>query len=335
MFSDRTLKKIKLIGLPLFFSLGFFLVVTEYAINHPLRSLFLLSFALVAASTVVLARALTSGVESTPVYLISLISLIVSFVLGISIGKFFYNNVQLFALPVKNPTTVEESMQNFSVSEQLPPTTKNMPEEFKFYGDAAYWADRVVSGEGAFILYFRHAEREEWPLVLTYDFFEISEGIEGREQTYASAVCLSKRGIEDALIIGKTLKYLEIPITRVLSSPSCRARETATLAMGRIDEIDTGFVHLTAVPDSQREQFSKRLRDALIRNKPTEGNYVIIFGQGSTLMENSSIVFPNFTGTLTEPEESGLYLIEYSNDEFLPRWVFTNFQDFSRNLLKY
>ncbi len=204
-----------------------------------------------------------------------------------------------------------------------------------FEEDAGYWAEKILSGDGAYILYFRHAEREDWPLVVTYDYFEVTESVDGRQQTYAKAVCPSERGIEDARIIGKTFKTLGVSVKRVLSSPSCRARETANLAFGRLDEASIVFLHTTAIPASQHEEFGQLLREVLLRNSPHNGDRTIVVGHGKTLDSHASILFPAFDGELTAVEQSGFYLIEVKNGDMVPRWTFSSFTDFSRLVLHY
>ena len=34
-----------------------------------------------------------------------------------------------------------------------------------------FWANEI--SKGGYILYFRHAEREKWPIVMSYDAFEL------------------------------------------------------------------------------------------------------------------------------------------------------------------
>ena len=57
------------------------------------------------------------------------------------------------------------------------------------------------------------------------------------------AVCLSDRGIEQAKIMNFYIKLSKMKISEVISSPSCRARQTSNLAFGRIDKISNALVH--------------------------------------------------------------------------------------------
>lgn len=202
--------------------------------------------------------------------------------------------------------------------------------------DGRYWAEKIASGEGDFILYFRHAEREQWPLVAVYDYFEVSESLEGRQQSFASAVCLSERGKEDALLIGRVFDKADIPVARVISSPSCRAREMANLAFGRIDVTDRAVMSGRAVAVSlEVELYARNLHELLLRNSPQDGERVVVVGHADTLEVHKAELFPDFTRDIPTVNESGFYLIEVVGGRLIPRWAFLNFYDFARELLVY
>lgn len=202
--------------------------------------------------------------------------------------------------------------------------------------DGRYWAQQISSGNGAFILYFRHAEREKWPLVMVYDYFEVSESVEGSKQSFAAAVCLSERGKEDARIIGRVFDTAEIPVSRVLSSPSCRARETAELAFGRIDVIDRSIMYAKAVGVTlESELFSRGLLDLLMTNSPEDGERVAVVGHGGTLDVYSARLFPGSAYETPEVNESGFYLIEVVDGTLVQRWAYADVYEFARELLLY
>ena len=206
---------------------------------------------------------------------------------------------------------------------------------------AGYWAEKIVSGNGAFILYFRHAEREEWPLVPTYDYFEVSESLDGSQESFAAAVCLSERGKEDARLIGRVFDASDITVARVLSSPSCRAKETADLAFGRIDFEDSSFMYQgyresrAVGVNLEPEVYASRLLDLLLRNGPAEGERVAVVGHGSTLDVLAAELFPDFTSEIPKVDQSGFYLIEVVDGRLVPRWAFVNLNDFAREVLFY
>ena len=103
-------------------------------------------------------------------------------------------------------------------------------------------ANKIVNG--GYILVFRHAEREKWIDIQFYDAMELQNKLDADKEYFKYAVCLSDRGNIQAKMMGEYIKLLNIPIHKVISSPSCRARQTAQLAFGRIDVIKNVFLHL-------------------------------------------------------------------------------------------
>ena len=49
-------------------------------------------------------------------------------------------------------------------------------------------------------------------------------------------------------------------VSDVVTSPSCRARQTALLAFGKIDAIDNALLHRTAMMREQHPMFARQLR---------------------------------------------------------------------------
>jgi phosphohistidine phosphatase SixA len=201
--------------------------------------------------------------------------------------------------------------------------------------DGRYWAEKITSGDGAFILYFRHAEREKWPLVAVYDYFEVSESIDGRQQSFAPAVCLSERGKEDARLIGRVFETAGIPIAKVLSSPSCRARESAMLAFGRIDVTDRAILSGGAVGVRSDPESAANLIDLLVRNSPEVGEIVAVVGHSHTLETQTGELFPDLNYEIPALDESGFYVIEVVDGKLVPRWAFVDFTDLAHELLTY
>ena len=101
---------------------------------------------------------------------------------------------------------------------------------------------------GGYILHFRHAERDKWTDVEMYDALETelqngnSNSFRFAENEYfESAVCLNKRGKIQAEAMGEVIKYSKLPVSYVISSPSCRARQTADLVFGGYDFLEKKF----------------------------------------------------------------------------------------------
>ena len=98
-----------------------------------------------------------------------------------------------------------------------------------------YWVERIK--DGGLILLFRHSEREKWnSSVEGFDAFELQNNFKARNLSWYKATCLTPKGIESKLI-KEAFKHAQIKISKVVSSPSCRAIETALYSFERIDEI--------------------------------------------------------------------------------------------------
>ena len=100
-----------------------------------------------------------------------------------------------------------------------------------------YWANEILNG--GYILHFRHAERDKWIDLTMYDALESDVHNRGLDSTryaendyFSGAVCLNERGKVQARAMGEHIQKIGLPIGLVVSSVSCRARQTAELAFG-------------------------------------------------------------------------------------------------------
>lgn len=124
--------------------------------------------------------------------------------------------------------------------------------------------------QGGFVIYFRHALEEgqdQNPLDLDDC---------GTQQR------LTEAGREQARAIGSTFRELRIPVGPVLSSPICRAYDTAAIAFGSAERID--FLSLPATLDpTVREGQVDRLR-ALLGTPPDPGMNTVLVSHSNLLM---------------------------------------------------
>lgn len=205
------------------------------------------------------------------------------------------------------------------------------PEEETGRG-ATFWAKEVQSG--GLILFFRHAEREKWDSNLIFDHFEVLDGVDGRDQSWSKAVCLSEKGREEAGIISRAFSELEVPVSRVFSSPSCRAQETARLGFGRVDGTWTSLLHSTAIPSNFHEEFGIDLRNRVLSHLPAQGEKgnLVLSSHGQVLAPHSEILFGETSFEVWEVGETGFIVIEpVSNGDridLVPRFAFNTFLDF-------
>jgi virginiamycin B lyase len=100
--------------------------------------------------------------------------------------------------------------------------TSERPREAESRGDSGFAPLEVRLRRGGYVLAFRHAATDFSMTDTTRDLRDCS-----RQRN------LTADGRREARSIGREFRRLGIPVGRVLASPFCRTRETATLAFGR------------------------------------------------------------------------------------------------------
>lgn len=199
-----------------------------------------------------------------------------------------------------------------------------------------YWSNEIK--KGGYILHIRHGSREKWSTNVAYDDIELLNNLDARQTSFARAVCLTEKGVEDSKLVGEIFKILNIPIGHVVSSPSCRARETAIFAFGRIDSIEPSLLHRTAMRKDQHVVMGKKLREAVENLEIEENKNIILSGHGGTL----SYDFKNKVGIIDKMEvddvdrrlETGIVVIEKNKGKYIARHKFNNIIDIATNSIK-
>lgn len=196
-----------------------------------------------------------------------------------------------------------------------------------------YWVKEIQ--KGGFILHIRHGSREKWSTNVAYDDIELLNNLDGRETSFARAVCLTEKGVEDSKLVKEVFKSLNIRVSFVISSPSCRARETAIFAFSRIDSIEPSLLHRTAMRTDQHKEMGLKLRESIDNLKIPSDKNIILSGHGGTL----SYDFRNNVGIIDIMEaddvdrrlETGIIVIEKVNDKYIARHKFNSITDIATN----
>lgn len=170
--------------------------------------------------------------------------------------------------------------------------------------------------KGGYILYFRHAHREKWEEVEAFDLYEFASQTHDAAQTsFKRAVCLSEQGIEEARLIGKIFQLAGIPTGIVVSSPSCRAKQTAIYAFGKYDFVDNSI----RFSRSKSEKRAKVTGDSLMKFLSTveikPGTNTIVSGHSVNLDKGRGV--KGVSGESPTLLETGFYVLERSNDNTL------------------
>jgi phosphohistidine phosphatase SixA len=196
-----------------------------------------------------------------------------------------------------------------------------------------FWAKKIL--EGGYILYFRHAERDKYIDVHVYDSLESNfqpksaSGYRLGEQEYFSgAVCLNERGLIQARAIGEVISDVKLPVGKIIVSPSCRARQTASIAFGGFDKIAPVLVH-RGVYNEDFDEHKTDVKNFLAQlDVQSEKNTVVI-------AHNDVIDRVIFSNSFNGPsnivlEEGGFVVISQGVDGVLTlEHTFTNFLNFS------
>jgi phosphohistidine phosphatase SixA len=190
------------------------------------------------------------------------------------------------------------------------------------------WGKKI--SKGGYILYFRHAHRVKWDNVRAYDVVEIS-GLKSRlEQSIGDATCLSNIGVEDAKLIGELFKINKINIETVISSPSCRAMQTAQYAFGRFDKIENALLHKSVINRVHRESFAHRIKQLFVENTPSAGRNTIFVGHNGTLDKDREIIFDiDETAGLDTIQQGGFIVIENSRGKLIARHIFRDIDSYA------
>lgn len=163
--------------------------------------------------------------------------------------------------------------------------------------------------KGGFIFYCRHANRDKWDSVIGFDVYEAATGVDSSVASHSKAVCLSAQGLEEAKMMGEIFRLGQVPVGTVVASPSCRAKQTALLAFGKIDLISNGLAHTPVTNESNAAAFGQEIEHLLKTVPIIPGTNTVIAAHGNTL-ENNRQLFASGSDTLGKALlETGCYVI--------------------------
>ena len=199
-------------------------------------------------------------------------------------------------------------------------------------GNDKKWANEIL--KGGFILFFRHAERDKWLDVAMYDALESNldhkenKNFRFAEKEYFSgAVCLNSRGKIQARAMKEVIEYSGLPIGYSVSSPSCRARQTADIAFGGYQQLSQNLVY--EGPYNEKDN-SSNLKDLLLSLPIEERTNTVISAHNSVV---KCSIFKKKVCDL-KLYQGGFYVIKKDGQDLKLVYQFHNFLDFSRVFFK-
>ncbi len=197
------------------------------------------------------------------------------------------------------------------------------------------WAKEIL--KGGYIVHFRHAEREKWIDVEMYDLLESNILIKnpkkikiGEEEYFKNAVCLNNRGLIQAKAIGEHLNNINFPIGFVISSPSCRSRQTALLAFGGYQITSKDLIYGGSYVDKKNIR-NKNLLE-LYLSLPIQASKNTIVSSHNKVINSEILVNKNYKDFYLE--EGGFFILSRSNNKLYLEHKFQNFNDFIRQFYK-
>lgn len=116
---------------------------------------------------------------------------------------------------------------------------------------------------------------------------------------------VSDLGRQQAKDIGAAFKRFSIPVSKVISSPFCRCKDTASIAFGEI-ELNSNLYFAVALPKKDRDAQTVKLRE-MLPSIPDKGNRVIVSHTGN---------LREATGIWPKPEGVAYVLEPLGNDMY-------------------
>ena len=195
-----------------------------------------------------------------------------------------------------------------------------------------------IISNGGYILLFRHAEREKWIDVKKYDSIEVLNNLNAENEYFSKAVCLSNRGLVQARAMGELIEKINLPYHVVVSSPSCRARQTAELAFGGYDYIKNIFMHYGPFYEDKNEM-AKTVKNEILKIEVKENSNAIISAHNGVVRTTDifdridkqvdfSMIAKKFM------EEGGFIVMKNDNGKLVFIDVFFSFHKFYGTLFK-
>ena len=210
------------------------------------------------------------------------------------------------------------------------------------YQHTLVWKQRDLAKDiisnGGYILLFRHAEREKWIDVEKYDSIEVLNNLNAENEYFSKAVCLSDRGLVQGKAMGELIKKINLPYHVVVSSPSCRARQTAELAFGGYDYIKNIFMHYGPFYEDKNEM-AKIVKNEILKIEVKKNSNAIVSAHNGVVRTtdifdriDKQVDFSNIDKTFMK--EGGFIVMKNDNGKLVFIDVFFAFHKFYGNLFE-
>jgi phosphohistidine phosphatase SixA len=203
-----------------------------------------------------------------------------------------------------------------------------LPYPFLIDREHQEWVKKLQ--KGGYIVHLRHAERDKWPNMYGYDMKTILGEGSGEGTAHHDAVCLNKRGVQDAKLLSQAIEQTGIKFSKVVSSPACRSMQTAELALGRVDLFSNALWY-ESLWQQVGDEGAKRALEALYASlDPKEGLNIALVGHTTPALEWPKAVS---NGETLENNilEAGFHVLEKQGDKVYLRHTFPSLAIFMQN----
>ncbi len=213
---------------------------------------------------------------------------------------------------------------------------KSTPDKYTYSYSQHNIAKNIL--KGGYILFFRHGEREKWIDVKMYDSFEAKHDLKAEKLYFSKAVCLNSRGLIQTEMMGSIWKELNIPYHTVITSPSCRARQTAERVFGGYNQVKNIFMHFGPYFETN-EEFISEVKNEILKIPQKENSNIIISAHNGVI--RSTDIFDeirtqrDFSQIAKKfMEEGGFIVMKNENNKLVFIDVFFTFHDFQLQFQK-
>ena len=165
--------------------------------------------------------------------------------------------------------------------------------------------------QGGLVLYFRHASTEN----------DYADQVKADVNDGSTQRVLSEKGWHEAVLIGRAIRFFDIPVEKVISSEYFRAWQTAWLAFGEYEKNpDLNFLPYADFNEEQMEQMNKRITPYLSKKPKKHKNFVIVAHDDP--FEAATGIYPEPQGVcfILEPKGGGKFQIlgKIAPNEWMP-----------------
>jgi len=170
---------------------------------------------------------------------------------------------------------------------------------------------------GGYTIFIRHSERDKdvENMSALERFATKFEG--GTHPTFKRGMCLTEEGKAEAWLLGQVFEKAEIPIGTVYSSPICRTKETAQLAFGRIDVVNSNlnyqgtkasYVSMGLTTKEEKDIVDRNFRK-LIYSIPKKGMNKVVVAHAGQFRDVKGFEWQSF-----RLKESGVLIIKHESE---------------------